>query len=71
MCAMVVLSCCHVFGGFPIVVVATLYDLLRWDFMKFMVQGKVILNPLFVESFRPSGSRHSKMFLMIGWIIGA
>jgi hypothetical protein len=53
---MVVLSCCHVYGNFFIIVVATLYDLLRWVFMKFLVQGKVILNPIFVESFITLGA---------------
>ncbi len=38
--------------------------------MKFLVQGKVILNLLFVESIRTLGAWHSKMPLMIGWIIG-
>jgi len=46
---------CHVSGNFPMVVVAALYDQLRWVFMKFLVQGKVILNLRFEESFKTLG----------------
>ncbi len=68
---MVVPSCCHVFDNFLVVVVAILYDLLRWVFMKFLVQSKIILNLFFVESLRTLGAQQSKMPLMIGWIIDA
>lgn len=68
---MVVPSCCDVSGNLLVVIVAILYDLIRWVFMKFLVQSKVILNLFFVESFRTLGVQHSKMPLMIDWIIGA
>ncbi len=53
------------------VVVAALYDQLRWVFMEFLIQGKVILNLRFEESFKTSGAQHLKIPLMIGWTIGA
>ncbi len=68
---MAILFCCHVSGNFPTFVVVALYDQLRWVFMKILVQGKVILNLRFEESFKTSGARHLKIPLMIGWTIGA
>jgi hypothetical protein len=68
---MAIFSCCHVSDNFPMVVVAALYDQLRWVFMEFLIQGKVILNLRFEESFKTSGAQHLKIPLMIGWTIGA
>jgi hypothetical protein len=71
MCATAIPFCCHVSSNFPTVVVVALYDQLRWVFMKFLVQGKVISNLRFEKSFKTSGARHLKIPLMIGWTIGA
>jgi hypothetical protein len=38
--------------------------------MKFLVKGKITLNPCFVESLKASNVQHSKIPLMIGWTIG-
>ncbi len=39
--------------------------------MKSLIEGKVTLNPRFVESFIISTAKHSNIYLMIGWTIGA
>jgi hypothetical protein len=48
--------CYHVSGNFPTVVMVASFDQLRWVFMKFLVQGKVILNLRFEKFFKTSGA---------------